>query len=157
MAGDLFKMQTGLFIVNVPYKGSSPALADVVGGQVELMFVSAVVGIPQVKGGKLKAYGVTSPKRLPQLPDVPAIAEVVPGFESNAWFGLFGPARLPPEVAEALNEAAVRAVGSPELKRRLEAEGAQPVGNSAADFARFVRDDVKKWAPVVKYSGAKPE
>jgi tripartite-type tricarboxylate transporter receptor subunit TctC len=157
MAGDLFKMQTGLFIVNVPYKGSSPALADVVGGQVELMFVSAVVGIPQVKGGKLKAYGVTSPKRLPQLPDVPAIAEVVPGFESNAWFGLFGPARLPPEVAKALNEAAVRAVGSPELKRRLEAEGAQPVGNSAADFARFVRDDVKKWAPVVKYSGAKPE
>lgn len=157
MAGELFKMQTGLSIVNIPYKGSSPALADVVGGQAELMFVSTVVGIPQVKGGKLKAYGVTSPKRLPQLPEVPAIAEVVPGFESSAWFGLFAPARLPAELTKALHEAAMRAIGSPEFKRRLDAEGAQPVGNAPAEFARFVRDDVKRWAPVVKYSGAKPE
>jgi len=157
MAGDLLKMQTGLYIVNVPYKGSSPALADVIGGQVELMFVSAVVGLPQIKSGKLRAYGVTSPKRLAQLPDVPAIGEIVRGFESNAWFGLFGPARLPADLTQALNDAALRAINSPELKRRLEAEGAQPVGNSAAEFARFVREDVKKWAPVVKFSGAKPE
>jgi len=157
MAGDLLKMQTGAFIVNIPYKGSSPALTDVVGGQVELMFVSVVVGLPHVKAGKLRAYGVTSAKRLPQLPDVPAIAEVVPGFESNAWFGLFGPARLPAALTKALHEAAVRAIQSPELRKRLEAEGAQPVGNSPAEFARFVRDDVKKWTPVVKFSGAKPE
>ena len=157
MAGDLLKMQTGVFIVNIPYKGSSPALTDVVGGQVELMFVSVVVGLPHVKAGKLRAYGVTSAKRLPQLPDVPAIAEVVPGFESNAWFGLFGPARLPAALTKALHEAAVRAIQSPELRKRLEAEGAQPVGNSPAEFARFVRDDVKKWTPVVKFSGAKPE
>jgi len=157
MAGDLFKMRTGVFVVNVPYKGSSPALTDLLGGQVELMFVSAVVGLPHVKAGKLRAYGVTSAKRLVQLPDVPAIAEVVPGFESNAWFGLFGPARLPADVTKVLHDAAVRAIQSPELKKRLEAEGAQPVGNPAAEFARFVRDDVKKWAPVVKYSGAKPE
>ena len=157
MASDLFKMRTGLFIVDIPYKGTGPALADVIGGQVELMFVSAVIGIPQIKGGKIKAYGVTSPKRLPQLPDVPAIAELVPGFESNAWFGLFGPARLPPDVTRALHDAAVRAIGSPELRKRLEAEAAQPVGNSPAEFARFVREDVGKWAPVVKYSGAKPE
>ena len=157
MAGDLLKMQTGVFIVNIPYKGSSPALTDVVGGQFELMFVSVVVGLPHVKAGKLRAYGVTSAKRLPQLPDVPAIAEVVPGFESNAWFGLFGPARLPAALTKALHEAAVRAIQSPELRKRLEAEGAQPVGNSPAEFARFVRDDVKKWTPVVKFSGAKPE
>ena len=157
MASDLFKMRTGLFIVDVPYKGTSPALADVIGGQVELMFISAVVGIPQIRAGKLRAYGVTSPKRLPQLPEVLAIAEVVPGFESNAWFGLFAPAHLAPELAKSLHDAAMRAIASPELKRRLEAEGAQPVGNSPAEFARFVREDVKKWAPVVKFSGAKPE
>jgi tripartite-type tricarboxylate transporter receptor subunit TctC len=157
MAGDLLKMQTGVFVVNIPYKGTGPALADVIGGQVELMFVSAVVGLPQVKAGKLRAYGVTSAKRLPQLPDVPAIAEVVPGFESNAWFGLFGPARLPADITKTLNEAAVRAIRSPELTKRLEAEAAQPVGNPPSEFARFVREDVKRWAPVVKFSGAKPE
>jgi len=157
MAGDLLKMRTGLFVVNIPYKGTSPAMADVIGGQVELMFVSAVIGMPQVKAGKLRAYGVTSPKRLPQLPEVPAIAEVVPGFESNAWFGLFGPPRLPAGLTKMLHEAAVRAISSPELRRRLEAEAAQPVGDSPEAFARFVREDVKRWAPVVKFSGAKPE
>ncbi len=157
MAAELFKMRTGTFIVAIPYKGTGPALADVIGGQVELMFVSAVIGLPQIRAGKLKAYGVTSAQRLPQLPDVPALAEVVPGFESNAWFGLFGPARLPPAITQSLNEAAVRAINSPELRKRLEAEAAQPVGNSPAEFARFVRADVKRWAPVVKYSGATPE
>ena len=87
----------------------------------------------------------------------PRSPRLVPGFESNAWFGLFGPARLPPDVTRALHDAAVRAIGSPELRKRLEAEAAQPVGNSPDEFARFVREDVGKWAPVVKYSGAKPE
>jgi tripartite-type tricarboxylate transporter receptor subunit TctC len=157
MAGDLFKMKAGVDAVNVPYKGSSPAMADVIGGQAELMFVSVIVGAPQIKSGKLRAYGVTSAARLAQLPGVPAIAEAVPGFESSAWFGVFGPARLPAEVTSKLNEAMVKALSAPELKKRLEAEGATPVGSSAAQFAAFVKEDVQRWAPVVKASGAKPE
>jgi tripartite-type tricarboxylate transporter receptor subunit TctC len=157
MASDLFKMKAGVDAVDVPYKGSAPAMADVIAGQAELMFVSVVVGAPQIKAGKLRAYGVTSLTRLAQLPDVPAIAEFVPDFESNAWFGVFGPARLPSDVTKKLNDAFVNALGAPELKQRLEAEGAAPVGNSPSAFAAFVKEDVKRWAPVVKASGAKPE
>ncbi len=157
MAGDLLKMQTGVFIVNIPYRGTAPALTDVLAGQVELMFISTVTGMQQVKAGKLRAYGVTSAKRLPAFPDIPAISEVVPGFESNAWFGVFGPAKLPAEVTRVLNNSVVKAVNSPELRKRLELEGAVPVGNSPAEFTAFVREDIKRWAPVVKYSGAKPE
>ncbi len=157
MASDLLKMQAGVFIVNIPYRGTAPALTDVLAGQVELMFISTVTGMQQVKAGKLRAYGVTSAKRLPAFPDIPAISEVVPGFESNAWFGVFGPARLPAEVTRVLNDAVAKAVHSPELKKRLELEGALPVGNSPAEFSAFVREDLRRWVPVVKYSGAKPE
>lgn len=157
MAGDLLKMQTGVFIVNIPYRGTAPALTDVLAGQVELMFISSVTGMQQVKAGKLRAYGVTSAKRLPAFPDIPAISEVVPGFESNAWFGVFGPAKLPAEVTRVLNNSVVKAVNSLELRKRLELEGAVPVGNAPAEFTAFVREDIKRWAPVVKYSGAKPE
>jgi tripartite-type tricarboxylate transporter receptor subunit TctC len=157
MASDLLKMQAGVFIVNIPYRGTSPALTDVLAGQVELMFISTVTGMQQVKAGRLRAYGVTSARRLPAFPDIPAISEVVPGFESNAWFGLFGPARLPADVTRTLNDAVAKAVHSPELKKRLELEGGVPVGNASADFAAFVREDLRRWAPVVKYSGAKPE
>jgi tripartite-type tricarboxylate transporter receptor subunit TctC len=157
MASDLLKMQAGVFIVNIPYRGTAPALTDVLAGQVDLMFISTVTGMQQVKAGKLRAYGVTSARRLPAFPDIPAISEVVKGFESNAWFGVFGPAGLPADITRVLNDAVVKAVNSPELKKRLEAEGALPVGNSPAEFAAFVREDLKRWGPVVKYSGAKPE
>ena len=157
MASDLLKMQASVFIVNIPYRGTAPALTDVIAGQVELMFISTVTGMQQVKAGKLRAYGVTSAKRLPAFADIPAISEVVPGFESNAWFGVFGPARLPPELVRILNDAVAKAVHSPDMKKRLELEGAVPVGNSSADFSAFVREDLRRWAPVVKYSGAKPE
>ena len=157
MASDLLKMQAGVFIVNIPYRGTAPALTDVIAGQVELMFISTVTGMQQVKAGKLRAYGVTSAKRLPAFADIPAISDVVPGFESNAWFGVFGPARLPPELVRILNDAVAKAVHSPDMKKRLELEGAVPVGNSSADFSAFVREDLRRWAPVVKYSGAKPE
>jgi tripartite-type tricarboxylate transporter receptor subunit TctC len=157
MASDLFKMRAGVFIVDIPYKGTAPALADVLGGQVELMFVSVVTGTPQVKAGKLKAFGVTSAARLAALPDVPAIGETLPGFESSAWFGVFGPARLPREITRKLYEAVAGSLATPELKRRLAAEGASAVASRPGRFAAFVRQDVKRWAPVVKYSGAKPE
>lgn len=152
-AGEQFKNMTGVRLLNVPYKGTAPALTDVLGGQVDLMFISLVTGTSQVRAGKLRAYGVTSAQRQPLLPDVPAIGEVVPGFESSAWFGVFAPAHLPPGIAEKLNAVIVAALNDPKLRQHLENEGATAVGNSASDFAAFVREDVKRWAPIVLQSG----
>ena len=157
LAGDQFKMMADLRILNVPYKGTAPALTDVLGGQVDMMFISLVTGTAQVKAGKLRAYGVTSAQRQPSFPDLPAIGEIVKGFESTAWFGVFGPAKLPPEITAKLNGAIVAALNDPKMREQLEKEGATPAPGSAADFAAFVRDDVKHWAPIVKQSGARPD
>ena len=157
MAGDAFKMKSGVFIVNIPYRGTAPAVQDVLAGQVDLMF--AAVGNVQshIKAGKLKALGVTSAKRLAAFPDIPSIAESLPGYESSAWFGLFGPAKMSPELTRRLAEAARTAVHSPEVRRRIENEGATPVGNSPEEFARFVDSEIVRWRAVVQYAGAKPE
>jgi tripartite-type tricarboxylate transporter receptor subunit TctC len=157
MAGDAFKMQAGVFIVNVPYRGTAPAVTDVLGGQVEAMF-GAVGNVQQhIKAGKLKAIGVTSTKRLAAFPDVPTVAETLAGFESSAWFGLFGPAKMAPELAKRIGDAARAAVQTADTRRRIEIEGAVPVGSSSEDFAAFVQSEVNRWGKVVKYSGAKPE
>ena len=157
MAGEAFKMQSGVDIVNIPYKGTAPAVQDVLAGQVQLMF--AAVGNVQahIQAGKLKALGVTTARRLPQFPEVMAIAEVLPGYESSAWFGLFGPGRMPPDLARKTSDAARQAVATPEMHKRLATEGAIPVGNAPAEFAPFVEGEIKRWAQVVKFSGAKPE
>ncbi len=157
LAGDAFKMQSGAYIVNIPYRGTAPALQDVLAGQVELMFAAVGNAQAQIRAGKLKALGVTSAQRLPAFPDVPAIAEVLPGYESSAWFGLFGPGQMNPELAKRISDAARQAIASPDVKRRLEHEGAVPVGNSPEEFARFVQAEIPRWAKVVQFSGAKPE
>jgi tripartite-type tricarboxylate transporter receptor subunit TctC len=157
LAGDQFKMMADVRLLNVPYKGTAPALTDVLGGQVDLMFISLVTGSAQVRAGKLRAYGVTSAQRQPSFPDLPAIGEVVTGFESTAWFGLFGPANLPGDITGKLNAAIVAALANPGLREQLQIEGASPAGSSSADFAAFVRDDVKRWAPIVRQSGARPD
>ncbi len=157
MAGDAFKMQASVYIVNVPYRGTAPAVTDVLGGQVEAMF-GAVGNVQQhIKAGKLKAIGVTSTKRLAAFPEVQTVAETLPGFESSAWFGLFGPAKMAPELAKRIGDAARAAVQAADTRRRIEMEGAVPIGNSSEDFAAFVQSEVNRWAKVVKYSGAKPE
>lgn len=157
LAGDLFKMQSGTFIVNIPYRGTAPAIQDVIAGQVELMFAAIGNAQAQVKAGRLKALGVTSATRLAAFPGVPAIAEALPGYESSAWFGLFGPARMSPELARRVSDAARQAIATPEVRRRLDAEGAVPVGNSPEEFSRFVQGEIQRWAKVVKFSGARPE
>lgn len=157
LAGDAFKMQSGAYIVNIPYRGTAPALQDVLAGQVELMFAAVGNAQAQIRAGKLKALGVTSAQRLPAFPDVPAIAEVLPGYESSAWFGLFGPGQMNSELAKRISDAARQAIASPDVKRRLEHEGAVPVGNSPEEFARFVQAEIPRWAKVVQFSGAKPE
>ena len=157
MAGDAFKMQSGAFIVNIPYRGTAPAVQDVIAGQVDMMFAAVGNVQQQVRAGRMKALGVTSAKRLPAFPDVPAISEVLPGYESSAWFGLFGPARMAPELTKRISDAARQAIASSEVRKRLDAEGAIPVGNSPEEFARFVQSEIPRWAKVVKFSGAKPE
>jgi tripartite-type tricarboxylate transporter receptor subunit TctC len=157
LAGDAFKMKGQVFIVNIPYRGTAPAIADVLAGQVELMFANIGNAQAHIKAGRLKALGVTSATRLPAFADVPAIAEALPGFESSAWFGLFGPAKMDPALVQKLSQAARQALLSPAVRRRIEAEGAQAVGNSAVEFERFVAQDVLRWRDVVRYAGAKPE
>lgn len=156
LAGEQFKMLAGIRLLNVPYKGTSPALTDLLGGQVDLMFISLVTGAEHVRARTLRAYGVTSAQRQPSFPDLPAIGEIVPGFESNAWFGVFAPAKLPAAITDKLNTVIVAALKDSKLRDRLQNEGAAPVGSTSAEFAAFVREDVKRWAPVVKWSGATP-
>jgi len=156
LAGEKFKLMTGVDLLNVPYKGTAPALTDLLGGQIDLMFISLVTGTEQVRAGKLRAYGVTSDKRQAALPDLPPIGEVVPGFESTAWFGVFAPAGLPDAITQKLHTTIVAALAEPRLREQLQTEGATAVGNTPKEFSAFVREDIERWAPVVKASGAKP-
>ena len=157
LAGDSFKMKAGVFIVNIPYRGTAPAVQDVLAGQVELMFAAVGNAQAHIKAGKLRALGVTSPKRLAAFPDVQAIGETLPGYESSAWFGLFAPGRMNPDLAKRLSDAARVAIQTPEVKRRIESEGAIPAGNSPQEFSKFVEAEIVRWRAVVQYSGAKPE
>jgi tripartite-type tricarboxylate transporter receptor subunit TctC len=157
LAGDAFKMQSGTFIVNIPYRGTAPAIQDVLAGQVELMFAAVGNAQAHIKAGKLKALGVTSAKRLAAFPDVPAIAEVLPGYESSAWFGLFAPARMDAALAKRISDAARQAIATLQMRLRLEAEGYVPVGNSPEEFTAFVQTEITRWGKVVKFAGAKPE
>jgi tripartite-type tricarboxylate transporter receptor subunit TctC len=157
LAGEAFKLQANVFIVNIPYRGTAPAVADVVAGNVPLMFAPVVNTRALIQAGKLKALGVTSPKRLAQFPDVPAIAEVLPGFESRAWFGLFGPAKMAPDLVQRLSDAARTAIKSDTIRKRLEQDAAEAVASSPEEFGRFVKADVARWAPLVTRSGATPD
>ena len=157
LAGDLFKMQSGLFIVNIPYRGTAPAVQDVIAGQVDMMFAPLVNTLPNIRAGRLKALGVTSKQRLPQFPEVPSITEVLRGYESSAWFGLFAPGHMDAVLSRRLADAARQAVQSIDVRRRIEADGASAVGNSPEDFSRFVQSEIERWAKVVRFSGAKPE
>ena len=157
LAGDSFKMKAGVFIVNIPYRGTAPAVQDVLAGQVELMFAAVGNAQAHIKAGKLRALGVTSPKRLPAFPDVQAIGETLPGYESSAWFGLFAPGRMNPDLAKRLSDAARVAIQTPDVKRRIESEGAIPAGNSPQEFSKFVEAEIVRWRAVVQYAGAKPE
>jgi tripartite-type tricarboxylate transporter receptor subunit TctC len=157
LSGELFKTMTGTSMVHVPYKGSGPALLDLVGGTMDLMFDNLPSAMSQIKGGNLKALAVTSAQRSTALPDVPTIAEAgpVPGFDASSWFGLLAPAGTPPEIVNRLQQETAKALSTPEIKERLQAQGAIPSGMSPQEFARYIDAETKKWAEVVKASGAK--
>ena len=156
LAGELFKSMTGTYLVHFPYRGSGPALLDLIGGNMDLMVDNLPSAMPHIKAGKLKALAVTSAERSSALPDLPTVAEAGPlkGFEASSWFGLLAPAGTPAEVVNRLQQETAKALATPALKERLQAQGAVPSGMSPADFTKFIAAETKKWAAVVKASGA---
>jgi len=156
-AGELFKYMAGIDMVHVPYRGSTPAITDLIGGQVQVMFDVTPTAVPQVKAGRTRALGVSTVDRLAVLPDVPPIGDFVKGYEASAWVGVAAPKDTPPDVVAVLHKAVNEAVGNEKVRQRLADLGATPMSfPSPADFARYIRDDVAKWAKLIKATGMKP-
>jgi tripartite-type tricarboxylate transporter receptor subunit TctC len=156
MAGELFKSMTKTYMVHLPYRGSPPAVADLIAGNVDIMFDNIPSAINFIKAGRLKALAVTSAKRSAALPDLPTVAEAanLPGYEATSWFGILVPANTPPDLVKLINTEVVRAINSPAVRERYAAMGAEPVGNTPEQFANFIKSEIAKWTRVVKESGA---
>ena len=159
MAGELFKTMTGAYMVHFPYRGSGPALMDMVGGNRDVMFDNLPSAMQQIKAGKLTALAVTSAQRSAALPDVPTVEQAggpaLKGFEASSWFGLLAPAGSPPEVVNRIQQEVAKAIKTQDVSDKLLAQGAIPSGNTPQQFAALIDAELKKWAPVVKASGAK--
>jgi tripartite-type tricarboxylate transporter receptor subunit TctC len=157
MAGELFKSMTKTYMVHLPYKGSPPAVTDLMAGNVDIMFDNLPSSINFIRAGRLKALAVTSAKRSPAFPDLPTIAEAanLPGYEATSWFGVVGPANMPTDILSKDSAELMAAINSPSVKEKYLLMGAQPVGNTPAQFANFIKAEIAKWTRVVKDSGAK--
>jgi tripartite-type tricarboxylate transporter receptor subunit TctC len=158
MAGELFKAMAGVSILHIPYKGSSAARTDVIGGQVDLMFDAVTTMTEHVRAGKVKALGTSGATRSAVMPEVPTITEAgVPGYEATIWLGLMAPKNTPASIVARLNGEVAKIVADPETVKMWKAQGANPMTMSVAEFTRYLNDDIVKWAHIVKISGAKPE
>jgi tripartite-type tricarboxylate transporter receptor subunit TctC len=157
MAGELFKSMTKTFMVHLPYRGSPPAVTDLIAGNVDIMFDNLPSSINFIKSGKLKALAVTSAKRSTAFPDLPTIAEAanLPGYEATSWFGVLAPANLPPELLNTISREVIKAIQSPSVREKYAAMGAEAVGNTPAQFGVYINKEIAKWTKVVKDSGAK--
>jgi tripartite-type tricarboxylate transporter receptor subunit TctC len=154
LAGELFNVMAGVKIVHVPYKGNAPALNDLVGGHVDIVFNGLTSAVPLIKAGRLRPLAVTSLTRADALPDVPTLDELgLKGFQATAWNGLSAPAGTPKSVIARINADVVKVLHSPELVERLKAEGSDPVGNSPEQFTAFLREETAKWSKVIKFAG----
>jgi len=154
-SGELLKVMGDVKMIHVPYKGEAPATVDVLGNQVPIIFCNPLTCLPYIRSGKLIALAVTSPKRNPALPNVPAIAETLPGYDLRAWYGLAVPANTPVPVVKRLNAAAVKAVESPEVIDKIHSYGGEPQPGTPEEFTQFIRSEVKKWESMVKTTGAR--
>jgi tripartite-type tricarboxylate transporter receptor subunit TctC len=154
---ELFRIMAGLTLTHIPYKGTGPATVDLVAGQVQLSMPNVLTALPQIKGGKVRALGVTSARRAVGLPDIPAIAESLPGYEAIQWYGVLAPAGTAREIVAKLQAEIARIVILPEVKERLAADGADAVGNRPEEFATYIRAELAKWGKVVKAGGIKLE
>src|SRR5215471_9335173 len=150
MSGELFKMMAGIDIIHVPYRGSAPAYPDLMTGKVHVLFDNLPGSIEFVRSGQLRALGVTVAQRWPGLPDIPAIAETIPGFEAAPWYGISAPKGTPPEIVEILNKSIAGALANPKMRAKLAELGGIPMPMSPAEFGKFLADDTAKWAKVVK-------
>ena len=156
LAGEMFKAAAGIDMLHVPYKGGAQVIVDIIAGQIAMMFINQLGALPQIKAGKVRALGVASDKRSAALPDVPTFAESgFPDFRVSVWWGLMGPAAIPREIVMLLNREVVAAVGSPEMKERLQTLSAQPIGDTPERFAKMFAEETARWAKVVKVSGAR--
>ena len=158
IAGELFKFMAGVDLAHIPYKGSTPAVTDLVAGHVQVMFDVTATALPQVKAGTTRALGVTTKERLASLPDVPTIDSVLKGYEALGWIGFGAPAATPPDIITTLNKLINTANGDPRIRQRLIELGVIPAAaNSPGEFAKFISDEVEKWSKVIKFAGIKPE
>ena len=149
LTAELFKAQAGVFVTHIPYKGTGLAIPDLVAGQLDVLFDSLPTGMPHVRDGRLRALAVTTLKRTPLAPDLPPVADTLPGFESNTWFGPYGPKGLPAEVVNRANTAANQALSDPEVRAKLTTLGIEPVTSTPAQFAKMVADDQAKWKRII--------
>jgi tripartite-type tricarboxylate transporter receptor subunit TctC len=157
IAGELFKMMTGLDMVHVPYRGGAPALTDLIGGQVQVMFISAGASIEYVKAGKLRALAISSAKRSEAMPDLPTVSESVPGYEMSSWFGIGAPRSVPGEIIDRLNKEINAGLADWEIKARLAEADATPFVVSPAEFGKFIADETEKWGSVIRAANIKAE
>jgi tripartite-type tricarboxylate transporter receptor subunit TctC len=157
LSGELFKSMTGCNMLHVPYKGAGPALVDLIGGQVHVIFDNLPSSIGHIKGGKIRAFAVTSAEREPSLPGVPTVAETVPGYEATAWFGIGMPKGSPRDAIERINAEVNRAMSDPKMLERMAELGGKPIKGTPEDFGKVIAAETAKWAPIVAASGAKVE
>jgi tripartite-type tricarboxylate transporter receptor subunit TctC len=157
LTGELFKMMAGITLVHVPYRGAGPAVADLLGGRVQIAFVGPASSIDHIRAGTLRALGVTSAARWEGLPDVPAVAEFIPGYEATSWFGFGAPKNTPADVIATLNREMNAGLADAKLKPRMAEIGGATLGGTAAEFGKLIADETEKWGKVVRFSGAKPE
>jgi tripartite-type tricarboxylate transporter receptor subunit TctC len=158
LAGELFNTMAGVKLVHVPYRGMAPAIIDLLGGQTDLMFATMPGTLQQIQAGKLKALAVATARRSQVLPDLPTMSEAgLKGFEASSFFGMFAPAKTPPEIVARLNESFVKILKSPDTRDLLLGQGAEPAGDTPEQFGLFVQAEIKRWAGVIAASGAKPD
>jgi tripartite-type tricarboxylate transporter receptor subunit TctC len=157
VAGELFKMMTGLDMLHVPYRGGAPAMTDLISGQVQVMFEPVAGPLEHIRAGRLRALAVTTTTRSAALPDLPTVGEFVPGYEASSWYGIGAPKGTPAEIVDALNRAVNAGLADPKLKARFADLGAAVLAGTPADFGRLIAEETEKWGKVVKFSGAKAE
>ena len=157
LAGELFKAMTGLNIIHVPYRGTTPAITDLLAGQVQLMFDVTPTALPQIRAGKLRPLAVTSSGRIPSLPDTPPVAEFLPGYEAAGWIGVAAPAGTPEAIVDTLSKQLVAAVADEKIRMRFAELGAIPVSRGSAEFAKFIAAETAKWGKVIRDAGIKPD
>jgi tripartite-type tricarboxylate transporter receptor subunit TctC len=157
MAGELFKMMAGVNLVHIPYRGQAPALTDLLGGQVQVLFATAPGTTDYIVTGKLRALAVTTASRAELLPDLPPVGDFVPGYETSQWYGICAPKNTPAEIVDKLNKEINAGIADPGMKARFAAIGGEPLPGSPADFGRLIAEETEKWAKVVRAAGIKPE